>query len=99
MSKDRKESDELISIGDLVRLVDDEDIQVGIGLVLEQKHDNRDAVEAFSNEHPDFFLEEIPEFLLFKPVYLVLWQGEAISPNSVPVWMFDTELTIIKKES
>ena len=40
-------------------------------------------------------LEEIPEFLLYKPIYLVLWQGENISPNDRPVWMFRTEIETV----
>ena len=100
MSKDDREEreDKLISVGDLVRLIDDEEVQVGLGLVLEEKQDNRELAENFSEQHSDFFLEEIPEFLLFKPVYLGLWHGEAISPTSTPVWMFKTELVAIKKE-
>ena len=94
----KEHKDKIISVGDLVRLVDDDEIQAGLGLVLEEKQDNRELAEEFSEQHPDFFLEEIPEFLLFKPVYLVLWHGEAISPTSTPVWMFKTELVAIKKE-
>ena len=69
---------EQISVGDLVRLVDDEDISVGVGLVLEVKADNQDAIESALELRPDFFLEEIPEYLLYNPVYLVLWHGAAI---------------------
>jgi len=86
-----------IQVGDLVRLADDEDLAVGIGLVLEEREDSRDAIDDMTNRHPDFFLEEIPEFLLYKPVYLVLWQGITISPTSKPIWMFRTELSIIEK--
>ena len=86
-----------IQVGDLVRLADDEDLAIGIGLVLEEREDSRDAIDDMTNRHPDFFLEEIPEFLLYKPVYLVLWQGITISPTSKPIWMFRTELSIIKK--
>ena len=96
MSKSDECRDEIV-VGDLVRLIDDEDIQVGVGLVLEEKLDTREIAEDFSRKHSDFFLEEIPELLLFKPVYLVLWHGEAISPTSTPVWMFKTELVPIKR--
>ena len=89
--------DKSIKVGDLVRLVDDEELDVGIGLILEERQDSRDAVEDMTNRSPDFFLEEIPEFLLYKPVYLVLWQGVSISPTNKPVWMFRTELEPIKK--
>jgi hypothetical protein len=87
-----------IQVGDLVRLADDDDLVVGIGLVLEEREDSKDAVEDMTNRHPDFFLEEIPEYLLYKPVYLVLWQGITISPTSKPIWMFRTELRVIEKE-
>ena len=88
---------EKIQVGDLVRLADDEDLAVGIGLILDERQDSKDAIEDMTNRHPDFFLEEIPEFLLYKPVYLVLWQGITISPTSKPIWMFRTELRLIKK--
>lgn len=96
--KNRKEElEEKISVGDLVRLIDDDEISVGVGLVLEIKDDNRDAIEDALEMRPDFFLEEIPEYLLYNPVYLVLWHGAAITPTGTPVWMFRTELEIIKK--
>lgn len=95
-SQKREEAEE-ISVGDLVRLVDDEDVNVGVGLVLEIREDNRDAIENALELRPDFFLEEIPEYLLYNPVYLVLWHGAAIMPTGTPVWMFRTELEVIKK--
>lgn len=97
MSDDKTIKVHKIQVGDLVRLADDEDLAVGIGLVLEEREDSRDAIDDMTNRHPDFFLEEIPEFLLYKPVYLVLWQGITISPTSKPIWMFRTELSIIEK--
>ena len=87
-----------IQVGDLVRLADDDDLAVGIGLILDERQDSKDAIEDMTNRHPDFFLEEIPEFLLYKPVYLVLWQGITISPTNKPIWMFRTELMLIEKE-
>ena len=89
---------EKIQVGDLVRLADDNELAVGIGLVLDERQDSKDAIDDMTNRHPDFFLEEIPEFLLYKPVYLVLWQGITISPTSKPIWMFRTELRRIEKE-
>lgn len=86
-----------IQVGDLVRLADDDELAVGIGLILDERQDSKDAIEDMTNRHPDFFLEEIPEFLLYKPVYLVLWQGITISPTSKPIWMFRTELKLIEK--
>ena len=98
MSSEEKYIINKIQVGDLVRLADDEDLAVGIGLVLEEREDSRDAIDDMTNRHPDFFLEEIPEFLLYKPVYLVMWQGITISPTSKPIWMFRTELRAIEKE-
>ena len=46
---------------------------------------------------PMSIIDEIEEFLLFKPIYLVLWQGEAIAPSESPVWMFSTELKLVYK--
>ena len=96
MSEGKVKIGKNIKVGDLVRLADDEDMAVGIGLVLEERQDSLDAIEDMTNRHPDFFLEEIPEFLLYKPVYLVLWQGITISPTSKPIWMFRTELVRVE---
>lgn len=90
-----------IKIGDLVCLKDDHDVTVGVGLVLDKKDDSGEIVEMIDNLRTGaervVDLEEIPEFLLFKPIYLVLWQGENISPTDKPVWMFSTELKLVKK--
>ena len=84
-----------IKVGDLVRLKDDNDKVVGIGLVLSEKSGLNILEEADLEEETDEMLEDIEEFLLYKPVYLVLWQGETISPNDSPVWMFSTELSLV----
>ena len=89
---------EEISVGDLVRLVDDEEVSVGVGLVLEIREDNKEVLESALELRSDFFLEEIPEYLLYNPVYLVLWHGAAITPTGTPVWMFRTELELIKNK-
>jgi len=84
-----------IKVGDLVRLKDDNDKVVGIGLVLNEKSGLNILEESNLEEETDEMLEDIEEFLLYKPVYLVLWQGETISPNDSPVWMFSTELSLV----
>lgn len=90
-----------IKIGDLVCLKDDKDIIVGVGLVLDKKDDSTEIVDMIDDLRTGAErlaeLDEIPEFLLFKPIYLVLWQGENISPTDKPVWMFSTELKLVKK--
>jgi hypothetical protein len=87
-----------IKVGDLVRLKDDNDTAVGIGLVLVEKDGSEltDIIKAQYETEPEF-IDEIEEFLLFKPIYLVLWQGEAIAPSESPVWMFSTELKLVYK--
>lgn len=97
-NKEDLHEEKVISVGDLVRLADDDDMAVGIGLILEERDDNRDVAEALIEQRPDFFLEEIPEFLLYKPVYLVLWHGDAITPTGTPVWMFKSEIELIEKQ-
>ena len=84
-----------IKVGDLVKLKDDDDTLVGIGLVLVEKDCSEltDIIRAQYEAEPEF-IEEIEEFLLFKPIYLVLWQGETISPSESPVWIFATELKL-----
>ena len=88
-----------ISIGDLVKLRDDKDLSVGVGLVLAEKDGNSFAeeVKEYYEEDPNY-IEEIEEFLLYQPIYLVLWQGEVVSPNDHPVWMFITELDLIETQ-
>ena len=83
-----------IKVGDLVRLKDDTGLSVGVGVVLEKREDCGEIIDMIDDlrEVP---LEEIPEFLLYKPIYLVLWQGENISPNDRPVWMFRTEIETV----
>jgi hypothetical protein len=87
-----------IKVGDLVRLKDDNDTAVGVGLVLVEKDGSEltDIIKAQYETEPEF-IDEIEEFLLFKPIYLVLWQGEAIAPSESPVWMFSTELKLVYK--
>ena len=88
-----------ISIGDLVKLRDDSDLSVGVGLVLAEKDGNSFAEEIreYYEEDPNY-IEEIEEFLLYQPIYLVLWQGEVVSPSDHPVWMFVTELDLIESQ-
>ena len=88
-----------ISIGDLVKLRDDSDLSVGIGLVWAEKDGNSFAEEIreYYEEDPNY-IEEIEEFLLYQPIYLVLWQGEVVSPSDHPVWMFVTELDLIEAQ-
>lgn len=97
----KKERKNEIEVGDLVRLKDDDSVSVGVGLVLEKREDCSEIVDLLDDLRTvadETILEEIPEFLLFKPIYLVLWQGENISPTDKPVWMFNTELEMVDKQ-
>lgn len=90
--------DKGIKIGDLVRLKDDDGMDVGVGLVLAEKESTgfTEVVSMYHACEDPKFIDDIEEFLLFKPIYLVLWQGESISPTDSPVWMFSTELAIVE---
>ncbi len=96
-----------IAVGDLVRLKDDADLDVGLGLIVEVRSSSSDVAELFHErtiEVPYEFtpnqelwdVEDIPEYLLYKPIYLVLWQsGDPATESSRPVWMFSTELVLV----
>ncbi len=90
-----------IKVGDLVRLTDDHDLDVGVGVVLKMKKDCKKINDLLIVEEDDeegsLITEEIPEFSLFNPIYLILWQGDNISPNDRPVWMFRSEIELVKK--
>ena len=82
-----------------MKLRDDSDLSVGVGLVLAEKDGNSFAEEIreYYEEDPNY-IEEIEEFLLNQPIYHVLWQGEVVSPSDHPVWMFVTELDLIEAQ-
>ena len=96
-----------INIGDLVRLKDDIDLDIGLGLIVEVRSNSMDALDLFherNEEVPYEFtpnqelwdVEEIPEYLLYKPIYLVMWQGgDPVDRTYRPVWMFSSELMLV----
>jgi hypothetical protein len=102
-------SSEEIEVGDLVRLEDDEDFTIGIGIVLEIEAGTQDALENFfgpieANHHDENDFNFVDKNLyLHKPVYLVLWSGDKnyfsddISPR--PLWFFKNELKLVNKAS
>tara|TARA_Y100001938_G_C7786801_1_gene280593 strand:- start:93 stop:404 length:312 start_codon:yes stop_codon:yes gene_type:complete len=95
---------ERIKVGDLVRLKDDVGVDVSVGLVIGERDDCIDFKDMLGELRSGIvgddprFIEEIPDFLLYKPVYLVLWQGENIAPTDKPVWMFRTEIELVEKK-
>lgn len=98
-----------VCIGDLVRLRDDEEMIVGVGIILEKREDTYDiALNLLQdyNEHMsskygenNFKPEQLTSAeveLLKSPVYLVLWQSaDDRSFSSKPIWMYDSEIEIV----
>jgi len=96
-----------ITVGDLVRLKDDTNLDVGLGLIVELRENNSDALELFHDRQTNvpyefspstelWSVDDIPEYLLYKPIYLVLWQtGDPVTDSTRPVWMFSTELVLV----
>ena len=97
--------DEDIEIGDLVRLEDDEDNIIGIGIVIDVAADSRSVLNEFYGPidyyEPDSFMEE--KLYLHSPVYLVLWSGDKnyFSDDLItrPLWFFKNELKLVNKAS
>ena len=100
---------EEISIGDLVKLTGDDDVQVGFGIVLDVRTDTYEMavslIESFNDYmsaiDEDFIPEQITEAereLLQTPVYLVLWHSnDGHTFSSKPIWMYRSEISIISK--
>jgi|TARA_Y100000310_G_scaffold26996_1_gene25702 hypothetical protein len=97
--------EENIEIGDLVRLEDDEDYIIGIGIVIDVAADSRSVINEFYGPidycEPDSFMEE--KLYLHSPVYLVLWSGDKnyFSDDLItrPLWFFKNELKLVNKAS
>tara|TARA_A200000159_G_scaffold154189_1_gene166813 strand:- start:695 stop:1036 length:342 start_codon:yes stop_codon:yes gene_type:complete len=100
---------EEISIGDLVKLKDDEHTAVGFGIVIDVRTDTYDMAVALIENFNDymsavdeaFIPEEITEAekqLLQTPVYLILWHStDGHTFSSRPIWMYRSEITVISK--
>ena len=98
-----------ICVGDLVRLRDDEDMLVGVGIILEKREDTYDIAISLLDDYNDhmsskfgeknFRPEELTDAeveLLKSPVYLVLWQSaDDRTFSSRPIWMYDSEIEIV----
>jgi hypothetical protein len=95
-----------ITIGDLVRLEDDEDFMIGIGIVIDVASDNHSFLDEFFGPI-DFDLEDEDEnnkLFLHRPVFLVLWAGDKNYFNddgnaARPLWFFANELKLVNKAS
>jgi len=98
-------ADEDIDIGDLVRLEDDPDFMIGIGIVIDIASDNASFLDDFFGPI-DFDPEDNDEnnkLYLHRPVFLVLWAGDKNYFNddgdARPLWFFANELILVNKAS
>lgn len=95
-------------IGDLIRLKGDEQMLVGLGIVLEKRDDTYEmAIEILENfndymsaiEGEGFNPETLSDAeaeLLKTPVYLVLWHSaDDHTFSSKPIWMYDSEIEVV----
>ena len=97
---------EEFSIGDLVRLKDDEFLSHGIGLVLDRRDDSSDVIKDFieqlgieRDKDVNDALQEANRYLLKTSVYLVHWQGGSNKSVFRNIWMFYNEIELLSKVS
>ena len=89
-------------IGDLVRLNEDIDIEVGYGLVTDIKFNFDDIYDLkYLDERIRSFREILArrddDFFPSKPQILVLWSGKNIVNENTSIWMYASELTLVQK--
>jgi len=89
-------------IGDLVRLVEDYDFEVGCGLVMDVKISFDDVYDIeYWGKKIGTLRELIParndDFFPSKPQILVLWTGKNIVGNNASIWMYASELILVQK--
>lgn len=90
------------SIGDLVRLNEDQELDIGYGLVTEVRDTFDDVYDLVELSRK---LEEIRNSLYYKddgfyptkPQILVLWNSIKETRNNKQLWMYASELTIVQK--
>ena len=108
MAESQRDCKEEFSIGDLVRLKEDEFLQHGIGLILDKRDDSADILREFIEQlgiDPDGgggdevneALREANQYLLGTSVYLVHWQGGATKSVFRNIWMFYNEIELLSK--
>ena len=95
---------EEFSIGDLVRIKDDEFLSHGIGLVLDKRDDSSDLIKDFIEQlgidrdsDVDDALQQANKYLLKTSVYLVHWQGGSRKSVFRNIWMFYNEIELLSK--
>ena len=92
----------VFDIGDLVRLTEDYNVDVGYGLVTDIKTNFDDVYDL---EYLRFRIgtmrEIIParndDFFPSKPQVLVLWSGKNLVNSNKSIWMYESELTLVQK--
>lgn len=108
MAESERDCKEEFSIGDLVRLKEDEFLQHGIGLILDKRDDSADILKEFIEQlgiDPDLkgedevneALREANQYLLGTSVYLVHWQGGTTKSVFRNIWMFYNEIELLSK--
>lgn len=89
-------------IGDLVRLLEDQELSIGYGLVTDIKKSFDDVYDI------DYLRNKIgtlrgliptkeDDFFPSKPQVLVLWSGKSIISGNISIWMYPSELAIVQK--
>lgn len=90
-------------IGDLVRLNEDIDLQIGLGLVIDIKLNFDDVYDVYEirrklQEFKDKYEMRQDDFFPVKPQILVLWNNSKLfKSGNKEIWMYSSELTIVQK--
>ena len=89
-------------VGDLVRLNEDIKVEIGYGLVTDVKFNFDDVYDLkYLDERIRSFGEILAirddDFFSSKPQILVLWSGKNLVSNSLSLWMYASELTLVQK--
>jgi len=91
-----------IGVGDLVRLVEDIDLEIGLGIVTDIKNNFEDVYDLDYLRKKigtlrEFVQAKDDDFFSSRPQILVLWNIKKNSKNSILLWMHAEELTIFRK--
>jgi len=88
-------------IGDLVRLNEDINLEIGCGLVADIKFNFDDVYDVkYLDERISSFREILinrDDFFPSKPQILVLWTGKNLVSENTTIWMYASELTLVQK--
>ena len=90
-----------IDVGDLVRLRGDENLVVGLGIILDRREDTKEIAKSLFVKSDDTYSLYMPDlekddYLLTSPVFLVWWQSpDDASFSARPIWMFYSEIKLV----